>query len=145
MKKILIIGVAGYAAYWLYKKYTALKDLHLSIQDIRVSEQNLQPVLDVNLLVRNLTAEQLDINAIAGRLSMNGTVVGDIVSNVGQSIPALSDIIVPLRVNLYSSGIATVVKGFLDNFSAPAAMFNFNGTVKVKGVNVPASFNYSLV
>lgn len=143
--KILLIGGAALALYYILRKKSAIDNLKFDVVGVRPSLAGSSPTVNLDIRIRNVSSEAIDVNGISGQLILNNTIIGDVYTQLMQQIPAYSDTVAPVKVSLYNSGILNSVISFIDNISAPAADFLFRGTVDYKGARLPLYLNYKLV
>lgn len=144
-KKILLIGAGAGLLWWILRKKNTAEKLTFDIVDIRPAISGAAPVVNMNVKVTNPTPEALAVNGVTGTLQLNGAIVGDVYSSLLQQIPANQSVVIPVSIKLYSGALLESIKGFIENITAPAARFVFNGHVNFKGVNFPLSLNYNIL
>lgn len=144
-KTFLIIGGGLALLYWYNSKRNAADKLRFAIRDIQPNFTNGYPSVNVNIMATNPTNETISVNSVQGQLKMNGLIVGDVVSNLMEQIPAMQNVVIPVQVKIYTAGLFDAVKGFIKNINAPQTNFDFNGTVNFSGINFPVNLQYNLI
>lgn len=145
LKTVGIVAAVVALFYWIRAKKNTVDNLKFFVRDIQPNMIGLTPIVNLNLLVTNPTAENLSINSVTGLLKLNGTVIGDVVSNFYQQVPAYQNIILPVQIRLFSQNLFESVKMFIQPTTTTAANFNFDGLVNFKGINFPISLDYKLI
>jgi hypothetical protein len=142
-KSLLLIGGAV-LVYLLYLQKQAIGLLTYAISSVNVTFSGLNPVLQVNILIENVTNESFTISAMVGTLTSNGTVLGSLSSFTPITIPPVSQVNYPANITLQLIGLASDIVTLIQKGSGNSQTINFAGSVNANGVVAPFSLNYKI-
>lgn len=141
-RNAVLLTVAGVLAYSLIRKGAAGKDLLFSADGIKgFYWRNLSPVVRFGLRVQNTSNQSFTINSFACDVSTNGTSIGNASFFGAQVIPANSQMVLLVDVQLMALGITEEIIRAIEtkNFSFPVLV---RGTANVDGLVIPVMLNY---
>jgi hypothetical protein len=140
-KKILIsLGLVVLGRY-LFNKVNLANNLTFSLNDISLKPNLPTSQLYINLNIINPTNATGTVNSIDGKLFVNKNYVGFITQQSELKILANSTTKITYNVALNS---LAVVNNIIAAFKTKTSVVNFNGIVKVDGVNLPLNIDYKV-
>lgn len=140
-KKVLIsLGLVVLGRY-LFNKVNLANNLTFSLNDISIKPNFPTSQLYINLNIINPTNATGTVNSIDGKLFVNKNYVGFITQQSELKILANSTTKITYNVALNS---LAVVNNIIAAFKTKTSVVNFNGIVKVDGVNLPLNIDYKV-
>jgi hypothetical protein len=140
-KKVLIsLGLVVLGRY-LFNKVNLANNLTFSLNDISIKPNFPTSQLYINLNIINPTNATGTVNNIDGKLFVNKNYVGFITQQSELKILANSTTKITYNVALNS---LAVVNNIIAAFKTKTSIVNFNGIVKVDGVNLPLDIDYKV-
>lgn len=149
MRKVLIIGGAAVAAWYLFlggKSVFNLTRLNFLLGKVGIQFDGITPIAVLDIYAQNPTGSTYDLSAISGQLYFNGTNIGNIAYFNPLTIAAVSQtkIIVPVRLSLI--GAATQLLPILTGgLKIPQAVMRVVGTVNVNSIPAPIDLSFSII
>lgn len=139
-EKIIYFGVAGIAAYWLYKKFSSLADVQINLADVSIGGDLLYPKLNMRFAVVNYSGVTATVKSISGDVFINDT---QKIASVNYYTPVtinpagntFVDVPVTTFLPYVLSSAVDLVKGHISSVT-------FRGFVNVNGIDIPANLNY---
>jgi hypothetical protein len=137
---IVLLALGGFALY----EFTKIKNAANTVQ---IVFQGIQPqgVLDYNLqfLVQNVSNTSAQLNALAGTVSINNNVVGNLSNFQPVTVPATAqqEVNVDFKPNLI--GLTSEALQLLGS-SGQTLTFAVNGTMNVNGLLLPFNVTNTL-
>lgn len=144
MKKILFLGVAGLAAYFLFRKTTAANNLKYQLINIKPQLTAGGARVTLSIQVANPSLEEFTVDAIGGGISFGDFFMGTASTTVPVKIPAGNSVVVPIELNVTVGDGIRLLTEYLTTPSAIKPQFSFNGNVSIKGVILPLNLVYQI-
>lgn len=141
---ILLGGAALAVGYFLFRKASAAGHLVFSPGNITSMDfVGTTPTITFQLIVQNTSGSDLLLNSIAGNLSSNGTLIGNVNNFSGVPIPGNSSTTVLLTISLQIIGLVNdLIRAFqYKNFTQDIAL---NGYANVNGFQVPLNLKFTV-
>lgn len=143
--KILLLGGAAFAAYKLFRTARAGKQLTFAISKVRTTCAGSlpgMPCVQIDVLVRNPTAETFEVSNLVANITANGVFVADAAGMNPITIQPQSEIPIPLKLSL---SLGNAVFAFITAIKTGtvAQEIKIKGSVMVNGIQVPIDLNYS--
>lgn len=138
MKKYLpIIFVAGAAALYFISKGSAAKKIRVYFNDLSLGKSSGFRLPDILARFRivNPTNTPLTVDSIAGDIFLNKNLLASIQNLTPITIPANSEILYPIKINLSAFNIINTVYNLIKN--KQKINVYFDGTVNSSGVAFP--------
>lgn len=134
----------GFAVYELFFKGKALQNLTFfpqAVQSVDMSGAN--PVLNLGILVQNTSSSQLTLYGLAGNLTANGTLVGNLSSFTPTIIPPTSQTVVYVQIRLALLGIVNDIIRAIQygNFQQDLVL---NGSANVDSYQIPLDLTFKI-
>lgn len=143
--KGIYIGAAALAiGYFLLRKSAAAGNLVFFPGNVTgMAFIDSTPQITFELRVQNTSGTDLLLNSLAGNLSSNGYLVGNVSNFSGAVIPGNSQVVIPLTVSLQVIGIVTdLIRAFqYKNFTQN---IDLDARANVNNIQVPVQLSYSV-
>jgi hypothetical protein len=140
-KKVLIsLGLMVVGRY-LFNKVNLANNLTFSLNNINLEPNYPTSQLYINLNIINPTNATGTVNNVDGKLFVNKNYVGFITQQTELKILANST--TKITYNIALNSIA-VLNNIIVAFKTKTSVVNFNGIVKVDGINLPLNIDYKV-
>lgn len=147
LKPILLVGLAGGAAWFLYKavKASALNSLHFIISKVKPGWQGLTPTLEVTINVGNPSPQKFTVNALVGDFYVNNLTAGSVETFARVVVEPSTQVPLVLTVRLSIVSVAKQIVDIVNGAAPVAANIRFVGKVNIDDILFPVDVNYSIV
>lgn len=142
-KGIFLIG-AAFIAWLLIAQKKAIALLSYSVEKVGVSFDGITPLLRLDILIQNVSAETFTIQSFVGNLLVNGYQVGTISSFTSLTIPAASQVVYPVVVRMSLIGVVSDLVNVITKGSGTSQVIQVNGFVNASGIVAPINLNYKV-
>lgn len=140
---LLIAGVAG--LYFWTQKNAAEHLVYIPGRILNLSLNSGSPVVTAELVIQNTSNVDFTINSIAGNVTSNDTIIGNISDFVPVVVPANAQGSLPLNLTLIPIGIVNQIISILSGNSGPTQIpLDIAGSANVNGIQVPFELNYKI-
>lgn len=138
---LLLIGAA-----WLHTSTLTKAAGHLLFVPGNITNIGLEgmyPVVVADLIVQNTSNVNFTLNSLAGSVTSDGTLIGNISNFTAVSIPGNSQTAVPLHLSLFPLGIVdNIIQAFYGGFQRKE--FVIDGSVNANGQQVPLKIIFKI-
>jgi Late embryogenesis abundant protein len=136
----LLIGAAAIAAWYFWSRAQALNSLIFIPKGIGVQGGGVSLIVGI----QNPTSAALQLNGLAGSLSINGSAVGNVTDFQPQLIQAGAETDIQLLILPNLFGIAAGVINEIDGKEGTGALqASLTGTANVNGIALPVNIPFS--
>lgn len=136
MKNWIIFGGIALVGYYLFDKAKKFYEgLDISFQNISVKGDAINPIVVIELKIKNPSNASVNINEIQGNILYKDKIIGTVKSLDKETIEPDSILFYDLEINSTFGGIAEIVKNFFlykNSFD-----FYFDGTINLNGFTLP--------
>lgn len=140
-KKVLIsLGLMVVGRY-LFNKVNLANNLTFSLNNVNLEPNYPISQLYINLNIINPTNATGTINNVDGKLFVNKNYVGFITQQ--SELKILANSTTKITYNIALNSIA-VLNNIIAAFKTKTSVVNFNGIVKVDGINLPLNIDYKV-
>jgi hypothetical protein len=134
----LLIGAAGFLAWYFWTRANALKSLLFVPRGLGVQGGGISLLLGV----QNITSAALQLNGFAGSLNINGSPVGNVTDFQPQLIaPGETQINLLIIPNVFgiAAGVLNEING---NEGSGNIQASLSGTANINGIPLPVNINF---
>lgn len=131
---LLLIGAAGFAAYYYMNLGVAGATIQFVVQGIHFDGIS---TITINMYAQNVSNADLVVSSMSGNVTVNNIQMGNISDFTSRSIPANSQVIIPIVMRVSISSLPAVITAVL-NSDAPVDV-NISGNANVNGLVIPFS------
>lgn len=101
------------------------------------------PVITVEVSIQNTSSTDVPINSFAGNVFADGSLIGNIANFVPVVIPANSQVVIPVSMQLQILGVVNqIIQAF--QYGNVKKALQVNATANVAGLPVPIKLNYNV-
>jgi hypothetical protein len=141
--EILLLAGAAAVGYWLYRVSTAAGNLVFSPGTVTNMALDVSPTLTFTVIAQNTSGTDLILNSIAGNITSNGSLIGNVSNFLQTPIPANSSATIPLTASLQILGIVNdLIKAF--QFNNIQQAITLAGFANVNGVQAPINLSLTV-
>ena len=132
-----VILLAGAAVLYFFSRGTAAKKIRVYFNDLSLGKTTgfKLPEIFARFRIVNPTNTPLSVDSIAGDIFVNKNLLASIQNLTPVSIPANSEILYPIKVNISAFNVINTVYQFIKN--KQKINVYFDGTVNSSGVSFP--------
>lgn len=136
MKKAFLFGGIGLLAfYWLKRAKQFYEGLTISFQNVSIKGTVSNPIIVIELKIKNPSDLSVKINEIKGNLLYKNNIVGTVKSVDQDVIDSGSVLFYDLEVKSTITNLLQIIQGFILN--KKSFDFYFDGTINLNGLNIP--------
>jgi LEA14-like dessication related protein len=142
--KIVLGAIALLGGYWLFSKARALGNLLFQPGSIMgFSMLGSTPIVSITLVVQNTSNTSLTVDSLAGNVSSNGTLIGNVSNFSPVLVPGNSQISMPVSLMLQPIGVVNdIIRSFQNsNF---AQDIKLSGFANVNGFQLPVNIEFNV-
>lgn len=138
------IGAALFGLSRVTSKVDAVNAFKYGIADWpKISYQGGQVILDIPLVITNVTREPFDVLKVYGQMLVKGNPIGDFTSAGRVVISPYSKSLTPVTVSTYlTNAVSALISAFITK--SGEADFTLKGTAVTSAVNIPFSKDFKL-
>ena len=132
--KYLLIGIAGYLGYRIYKLYT---EIQLTFLSFTLGGGILNPTVQILFSVNNPTSSDFLIISLSGYISRVCLYLGCVYISLPITVPAMSSATIPVNIVSGLGNLISVVQDYLSGNRTN--ILHYSGTVTVNSLPIPIS------
>lgn len=142
--EVLLLAGAGITAYWLWSKSNAAGHLVFSPGNItNMAFDGATPSITFQIIAQNTSGTDLLLNSLAGNITSNGSLIGNVSNFLQTPIPANSSTPVTLVASLQILGIVNdIIKAF--QYGNIKQDITLTGYANVNGIQAPINLTMTV-
>lgn len=139
---LLLIG----AGVWLYSNTLTKAAGNLIFVPgniLSIGLEGINPTLTAQLIVQNTSNVDFTLNSLAGNVTSDGTLIGNVSNFTTVAIPGNNQTAIPLTITLFPLGIVdNIISAFYGGFQKKE--LTFSGSVNANGQQVPLTLVFKI-
>jgi len=139
---LLIGGIAGLYFWNLKRAAENLQYIPGRILNLALNAGS--PQITVELIIQNTSNVDFTINSLAGNVTANGTLIGNVADFMPVIVPANNQGSLPLTLTLQPLGIVNQIIAILSGNNSGQVTFDVAGAVNANGIQQPFTLNYKV-
>lgn len=142
--KDILIPAAALVAWLVLAQKKALNLLNYIIQGVGLSWEGITPILNITLLIQNVSNENYTINSFVGNLYSGSTLIGNVSSFTPTQVLPSSQTLYNLKIRLSLIGVVSDLVALINQGSGIAQNLTLNGYVNASGIVAPVIITYKI-
>jgi hypothetical protein len=135
--EFLLLAGAGVALYWLFRKASAAGNLVFTPGNVtNMTFDGATPTITFQVNAQNTSGTDLVLNSLAGNITSNGSLIGNVSNFLQTTIPANTSTPITLVASLQILGIVNdIIKAF--QYNNVQQNIELKGFANVNGIQAP--------
>lgn len=142
--QVFLLAGAAAVGFWLWRKASAAGSLVFSPGNVtNMAFEGISPTITFQLIAQNTSGTDLVLNSLAGNVTSNGTLIGNVSNFLQTPIPANSSTPITLVASLQILGIANdIIKAF--QYGNIQQVLQLTGYANVNGIQAPVNLQLTV-
>lgn len=142
--EVLLLAAAAGVGYWLWRKSTAAGSLVFSPGNVTSMDfVRASPVITFQIIAQNTSGTDLMLNSLAGNITSNGSLIGNVSNFFPTPIPGNSSTPITLTASLQVLGIVNdLIKAF--QYNNIQQNLQLTGYANVNGIQAPLNLQMTV-